>query len=389
MFLVVSFVFWFSHFLYVPILSPYLESLGGTYAWIGLVLSSYGLAQFVFRVPFGIFSDLVKARTPFIRFGLVIGTCSCLLFALTDSLGWVLVSRSLAGVAAATWVAFTVLYSSYFTDRDVHRAMSSISFVVVLAQLTGMSVSGYLVNQWGWHAPFWVGTMTGLMGVLLSVFIHEPEKGSKRAVVQVKDLATVLRDPTLLKVSFLSIIAHSIIFTTMFGFIPSYALSIGLGESDVSLIVFSFMIPHACATLMMGRVIVPVLGKWNALLLAFLLSAFFTLITPFLDTKGWMCIVQGLNGFSQGLLFPPLLGMAIETIPHEKRATAMGIYQALYAIGMFAGPFLAGVLNSAMGLAAGFYFAGAWGLVAAVLIRFWNTKERWERSHVVDVEKNT
>jgi MFS transporter, DHA1 family, multidrug resistance protein len=389
MFLVVSFVFWFSHFLYVPILSPYLESLGGTYAWIGLVLSSYGLAQFVFRVPFGIFSDLVKARTPFIRLGLVIGTCSCLLFALTDSLGWVLVSRSLAGVAAATWVAFTVLYSSYFTDRDVHRAMSSISFVVVLAQLTGMSVSGYLVNQWGWHAPFWVGTMTGLMGVLLSVFIHEPEKGSKRAVVQVKDLATVLRDPTLLKVSFLSIIAHSIIFTTMFGFIPSYALSIGLGESDVSLIVFSFMIPHACATLMMGRVIVPVLGKWNALLLAFLLSAFFTLITPFLDTKGWMCIVQGLNGFSQGLLFPPLLGMAIETIPHEKRATAMGIYQALYAIGMFAGPFLAGVLNSAMGLAAGFYFAGAWGLVAAVLIRFWNTKERWERSHVVDVEKNT
>jgi MFS transporter, DHA1 family, multidrug resistance protein len=160
MFLVVSFVFWFSHFLYVPILSPYLESLGGTYAWIGLVLSSYGLAQFVFRVPFGIFSDLVKARTPFIRFGLVTGTCSCLLFALTDSLGWVLVSRSLAGVAAATWVAFTVLYSSYFTDRDVHRAMSSISFVVVLAQLTGMSAGGYLVNQWGWHAPFWLGTMT-------------------------------------------------------------------------------------------------------------------------------------------------------------------------------------------------------------------------------------
>ncbi|WP_029099857.1 MFS transporter [Brevibacillus thermoruber] len=160
MFRAVSFLFWVSHFLYVPILSPCLESLGGTYAWIGLVLSSYGLAQCACRVPFGIFSDLVKVRMPFIRVGLAIGTCSCLLFALTDSLGWVLVSRSLAGVAAATWVAFTVLYSRHYPDRDVHRAMSSISFVVVLAQLTGMSAGGYLVNQWGWHAPFWLGTMT-------------------------------------------------------------------------------------------------------------------------------------------------------------------------------------------------------------------------------------
>jgi MFS transporter, DHA1 family, multidrug resistance protein len=81
--------------------------------------------------------------------------------------------------------------------------------------------------------------------------------------------------------------------------------------------------------------------------------------------------------------------MAIETIPHEKRATAMGMYQALYAIGMFAGPFCAGVLNSAMGLAAGFYFAGAWGLVAAVLVGYWKKTEQWARPCLADVEKNT
>jgi MFS family permease len=56
------------------------------------------------------------------------------------------------------------------------------------------------------------------------------------------------------------------------------------------------------------------------------------------DTKGLLCVVQSVNGFSQGILFPLLLGMSIESIPHEKRATAMGAYQALYAIGMFAGP---------------------------------------------------
>lgn len=374
MFMMVSFVFWFSHFIYIPILSPYIESLGGNYTFIGLVLSSYGLMQFIFRLPIGIFSDLIKLRRPFIIFGMLTSAFSCLTFALTDRIGWVLLARSLAGLAAATWVAFTVLYSSYFADQEVHRAMSSISFIVVLAQLLGMSLSGYIVNEWGWHAPFWMGGMMGLIGVVLSFFIYEPREGIMRAPVQLKDLTSVMREPILLKVSLLSLLAHSIIFTTMFGFIPTYALHIGLRASDLSLLVFSFMIPHAFATLFMGKVFIPIFGKWNSMKIAFLLTTFFTLVTPTMDTKGWLCMIQGFNGFSQGLLFPLLLGMAIESISHEKRATAMGIYQALYAIGMFTGPFLAGVLNSAMGLVAGFYFAGILGLAATFFIIFWNKK---------------
>ncbi|MEW9671812.1 MFS transporter [Ammoniphilus sp. 3BR4] len=374
-FLVVSFILWFSHFLYVPILSPYAESKGGSYTFIGVVLGSYGLMQFLFRLPLGIFSDLVKCRRPFIIFGMLTSVSSCLTFALTDSLGWVLVSRALAGIAAATWVAFTVLYASYFSERDVHRAMGDISFIVVLAQLLGMSLSGYLVDEWGWKTPFWMGGMIALMGMVLAFFIFEPKEGIMRSPIQWKDLAPVLKDPLLLKVSLLSILAHSIIFTTMFGFIPTYALGIGLQASDLTLIVFSFMIPHAIATLFMGWVLVPIFGKWNSLVIAFILSALFTLATPFADTRVWLCIFQGFNGFSLGLLFPLLLGIAIESIPHEKRATAMGVYQALYAVGMFVGPFLAGLLNSVLGIAAGFYFVGLMGLLAAVLIVLWNKQE--------------
>ena len=32
--------------------------------------------------------------------------------------------------------------------------MGGISFIVVLAQFMGMSVSGYIVDEWGWRAPF-------------------------------------------------------------------------------------------------------------------------------------------------------------------------------------------------------------------------------------------
>jgi predicted MFS family arabinose efflux permease len=306
---------------------------------------------------------------------MLISAASCFVFALTDSLGWILLARSLAGVAAATWVVFTVLYSSYFVDREVHRAMSSISFVVVLSQLLGMSVSGYLVNEWGWHAPFWIGGILSIMAVVLSFFICEPEKGNSRVPVKLKDLISVIREPLLLKISLLSILAHSIIFSTMFGFIPTYVMNIGLQASDVSMIVFAFMIPHAVATLFMGKVIVPRIGKWKALKFAFLSTALFTLLTAFIESKGLLMLIQGFNGFSLGLLFPLLLGMAIESISHEKRATAMGVYQALYAVGMFTGPFLSGVLNSSFGIAAGFYFTGLLGLVAVLLIYIWRSNE--------------
>ncbi|MBU8879266.1 MFS transporter [Bacillus sp. FJAT-29790] len=374
-FLLVSFIFWFSHFIYIPTLSPYMESLGGKYTFIGIVLSSYGLMQFLLRLPIGIFSDVIKLRKPFIIIGMLISTISCLIYSVTDSLIWILIARCFAGVAAATWVVFTVLYASYFVNQEVHRAMSSISFIIVLAQSLGMALSGYIVNEWGWHVPFWIGLGFGVFGTIMSFFIFEPKEGIVREPVKMKDLISVFQEPQLLKTSLLSILAHSIIFTTMFGFIPTYALKIGFQSNDLSLVIFSFMIPHAFATLFMSKVFVSFFGKWRTLEILFFLTSFFTLATPLVTSKSWLCIFQSINGFALGIIFPLLLGMSIESIPHKKKATAMGLYQALYALGIFAGPFFAGMLNSQMGIAAGFYFVAALGLIATIFITNWRRKD--------------
>ena len=392
MFLVVSFLFWFPHFIYIPILSPYIEFLGGKYTFVGIVLGSYGLMQLLFRLPIGIFSDLLKIRKPFIIAGMLMSLLSCLIFSMTESLGWILLARVLAGIAAATWVTFTVMYPTYFSNKEVHRAMGGISFVVVLAQFTGMSFSGYIVETWGWRAPFWIGGIISVFGAVMAFWVFEPKEKSVREPVKFRELMVVIREPSLLVISLLSILAHSIIFTTMFGFVPTYALHIGLQANDISLIVFAFMIPHAVATLFMGKYLVPLVGKWESLKIAFLLAAICTLATPLAEVKWLLLVVQGFNGFALGLIFPLLLGMSIESIAMEKRATAMGAYQALYAIGIFAGPFVAGILNTMFGIEAGFYFAGSLGVVAVIIIAiqrrieagfpFFNVKKLDEKSNV-------
>ncbi|WP_050180125.1 MFS transporter [Domibacillus robiginosus] len=378
LFLLISFLFWFSHFIYIPMLSPYIEQIGGTYTFIGIVLASYGLMQFLFRLPIGIGSDLWNKRKGFVVAGMAVSMFSCLAFALTESPGWVLLSRSLAGIAAATWVAFTILFSSYAAERDLHRAMGHLSFAVVFAQLLGMALSAWIVEEWGWHAPYWLGAVFGAAGLLLSLFVAEGNTETKREPVQLKELGTVLKEPMLLKVSLLSILAHSIMFTTMFGFTTDYALSAGMRAGDITLLVFAFMVPHAVSTLLSGSWFVPKLGKWGTLQIAFSAAAIFTILMPFADTKSALIALQLVNGFAMGLLFPLFLGMAVEEISHAKRSTAMGAYQALYAIGMFVGPFLAGILNTYFGLEASFYFSGAVGVVGALFSFKWQGKMKTE-----------
>lgn len=374
-FLLVSFLFWVSQFIYVPALAPYIESQGGKYTFIGLVLGSYGIFQLLCRMPMGIFSDLLKIRKPFIIFGMLISALSCFTFAITDHLGWILVARSLAGLAAATWVVFTVLYSSYFTDQHITKAMGSISLVVVLAQFTGMGLSGYVIGQWGWNGPFWMGGIVALIGMLLSLLIFESKEKVTSEPVRLKELASVITYAPLIKVSLLSIVAHGILFTTMFGFTPAFALEIGFKANEISIVTIAFMIPHAIAAIVSGKYIVPILGKWKTLQLAFCSVTVFTLLTPMVGGKILLCTLQIFNGFSLGILFPILLAMVVELVPYQKRATAMGVYQALYALGMFIGPFFGGVMISYIGISGAFFISGIAGIIATIYSFIWNTKE--------------
>jgi len=55
-------------------------------------------------------------------------------------------------------------------------------------------------------------------------------------------------------------------------------------------------------------------------------------------------------GLAQGIGYPVLMGMSIEHVADAERTTAMGLHQAVYAIGMFTGPWLSGILSEAMGI---------------------------------------
>ncbi|MEJ2210644.1 MAG: MFS transporter, partial [Anaerolineae bacterium] len=55
-------------------------------------------------------------------------------------------------------------------------------------------------------------------------------------------------------------------------------------------------------------------------------------------------------GLGMGISYPVLMGLSIRNVDDAQRTTAMGLHQAVYGIGMFAGPWLSGILADAAGL---------------------------------------
>ena len=78
--------------------------------------------------------------------------------------------------------------------------------------------------------------------------------------------------------------------------------------------------------------------------------------------------VQVCLGLAQGVGYPVLMGITIRDVPESSRTTAMGLFQSVYAVGMFGGPALSGVLADCIGLRPMFGATAVACLVPGVLI---------------------
>jgi MFS family permease len=69
-------------------------------------------------------------------------------------------------------------------------------------------------------------------------------------------------------------------------------------------------------------------------------------------------------GFAFGVLYPILMGMSIRSVEVSERTTAMGIHQSLYAVGMFTGPRVSGMLADRFGVRNTFLITGVFYALA-------------------------
>lgn len=362
-------LFWFAMYTYVPILTPYVEHLGGSLSMAGIVVGAYGLTQMLVRIPLGFASDRLGRRKPFVTLGLILATASSLGLGLARDPVAALAFRGVAGLAAGTWVAFSVLFASYLPPNETARSMGLLTFFNIAGQTLATTLGGALVDYFGWRAPFFVGAAGGLLGLALHGAIVEGRPAASKSV-ELKDLARVGSDPFLLKVSTLGVVFYALSFASVNGFTPSYAVGIGARGTELSILALLSALPSAFLSLWTGALTIR-WGERNVLIWSIVLFAGAVMAIPLCTTMGMLYFTQTVGAIGRGTIGPLLMTLAIKEVAVEYRATAMGFYQSIYALGMTLGPVVMGMIGDALGLRLGFSLLGVLGMVTAGLAWLW------------------
>jgi MFS family permease len=366
LFCAVTLLFWLSMYTCVPILTPYVEHLGASHQMAGLIVGMYGLSQMLLRIPVGVVSDRLHKRKLFIVFGLAFSTLAGVGILVSQQLTWILLLRALAGAAAATWVDFTILFASYYKKEETTRAMGTITLYNSLGQMIGILGGGALADVYGWEAAFLLGAGVGVIGAVAALFIVEKFDPNEQPIT-VQGVAQVASDRILLTVSFLAILFQLLTFATVFGFTPVYAQALGATKLDMGVLTFCSTLPTALAAWIGGRHLARRIGERSVIVLGFALSGIFTVLIPATSSFWLLVVTQALAGFGRGFTTPVLMALSIKHMDTGRRATAMGFYQAIYGFGMFAGPYLMGLLGDSLTLKQGFLIVGLLGCGAAAL----------------------
>lgn len=363
---IVTALFWFSHYTYMPTFSPYIKSLGASYKMIGIILGSYGVTQMLLRIPLGIISDRLNRRKEFVITGIVLAVVSSLGLWLFQDVNLILLFRSIAGASATAWVTFTVLYSSYYDPDKSTKAIGILSAFNYTGQVAGILIGSMTSEFYGPTTAFLVAFAGSIASLLLSFGIKE-NRDLKRTPLKISDIGTVLTDRNLILVSLLAVLSQFISFATIYGFTPVVAKQIGATDIELGLLTTIATIPVIFASVMSGTVFTKYLGERNTVFYGFIITVVATVLTPY-ATNIWMFYVLiFFSGMGRGLTFPLLMGLCIRNFQSSKRATAMGFFQAVYGLGMFIGPLFTGIFSDSFGMLAGFWATGLIGVIGAVI----------------------
>jgi MFS family permease len=368
-FYLTTILFWFSMYTYVPTLSTYAKSLGAAYKMVGLIIGSYGFTQMLLRVPLGIISDKLNNRKLFISIGIFLSLLSSLGFCYFTNVNALLIFRSLSGAAAASWVVFTVLFSNYFEEHEAPKAIGIINSFNSIGNVTAIFIGGIASQYLGSRSPFVIAALAAGVSLFMSAFIFD-KQSSRSEPIKLSELFLVAKDGNLLLVSFLGIITQFIIFATVYGFTPIVAKQLGATDFEIGLLATLSTLPGIFSSVLSGSFFAKRLGEKRTISSGLIISALCCIVIPYIHSLYLLFISQIVSGFCWGGVFPLLMGLSIKGVRSNKRATAMGLFQALYGLGMFLGPFLVGILGDVTGLASGFWIIGFVGFAGALLTQF-------------------
>lgn len=356
----------------IPLLPFWAQHLGANPVQIGLIITAYSLAQFVFLPILGRLSDRY-GRRPVILWSLLIETVSFIFSALSGTFLLLLVARFIGGMGAANLGSAQAVVSDSTTPADRAKGMGMIGAAIGLGFVIGPALGGGLATL-GSGVPFWVAAAVALVNAAL-VFFFLPETRVRQAdatstahvELPFAGLGATVSQPTILRLLGVNLL-YTLAFTAMEAMFPLFAQHTFGWAATQNAYVFVYV--GVIMIIMQGGLVGQLSKRWGVqglLILGLALLAAGLLLLPFGAQLGLMLVAVGLLSAGSGAVASTSSALASLATSSETQGQTLSIIQSIGGLGRIIGPIAAGWIFAAGGAGAPFVVGGSLTLVALAI----------------------
>ena len=390
--LVIIALFWFAQYIYVPNTAPYLLAQKVTADFVGIIVGVYGGVQMSLRFPMGILADWLGKHKLIIIVGCAFSGGASVVRLLESTGNGFLIANIMSGVASSLWVSFMLLSTKYITpDRmqtQIGYLFAANNFGIMLAFIT----SAVCFEGFGMDFLCLCSALSGALAMLLAMslkeddpayaHLHEPPESKHRPLVA--DLVKVAKRKRIWFFAFLASIQQGVTMTTIMSFSNEAALRIGGSSYEMGLMTIVFILFNVISSYYSGKPPFTRISQGFLVSSALFMLAAYCFLSVMVTHIYLLIIIQVFLGWSFGFVFTIATSEAIVGVEHYRRSSAIGLFQALFAIGMTTVPIIAGrIIELDDGdLKAAFFFQGWLCIIAFVATVYFYYMKR--RNHLIE-----
>ncbi|WP_028391678.1 MFS transporter [Bacillus cihuensis] len=355
--------------LVIPIMPTIIHDFGAGGKTFGFLIATFALAQFIFSPIAGDLSDRF-GRKKIIVFGLILFALSQFIFAFSQQLILLFISRAIGGMGAAFLIPSMMAFVADITTVENRaKGMGRLGASMSLGFVVGPGIGGFLA-AFGVKAPFFIAGAVAAIAVILSLFfLKEPtrsaisEQPAKRTSL-INQLAVSVKKPYFILLLMMFTLSFGLanyqstisLFTDVkFGFSPFDISMLMVVGGSIGVIVQAFVLDRVLHRFGEVRVM-------NSMLVVTAIS----LISLLFATGFVSVLIVSTFFFIATSLVRPAINTTVSKMAGSEQGFAAGMNNAYMSIGNMVGPALAGALfDINMGLP---YIFGAIIIIVTLLI---------------------
>jgi MFS family permease len=319
---------------------------------VGFAMGMYGLVQAFLQIPFGLAADRL-GRKPVIVFGLLLLGLGSIIAASAQSVWGLALGRAIQGGGAVS-AAVSALLADQTRIEVRTKGMALIGASIGLMFSLSL-VLGPLLNDWGGLPLIFECTLAlSLLGILSVLLWTPPENSSPstQAPMPLTQTLSVMFSHDLLRLNVGVFILYCVQLASWMS-VPALLLAAGVAKADhgwvyLPSVLLSFVVMGASLFRLERKGLLKPLFL-GCIALVFLVQLGF-MFESVHGPEVWaieLLLFLFFCGFN--ILEATQPSLTSKIAPQNARGTAMGVYNTLQSLGIFAGAALGGWINKSMG----------------------------------------